>query len=478
MRTLRLKDQTPDQYAALLRRSEADFSRLVPRVRAIMEDVRRHGDRALLKYTRRFDGVALTSPRVTEAEFAEARAQVAPDLTRALDAAIAQVTRFHRRQVPPEARVRTQPGVTVWRVWRPIERVGLYVPGGTAIYPSSVIMNGVPARIAGCPQVVLCVPPGPDGRLPAPVLAAAERLGIRQVFKAGGAQAIAAMAYGTESVPRAYKLFGAGNAYVTVAKMLAFGAVDIDMPAGPSEIVVLCDGGADPTFVAADLLSQAEHGADSQCILVTTSAALARRVGREVERQLAALPNQARLRQALDRHGLVLLARDLAEGLRFVNDYAPEHLEIVAAGAARLLPAVRNAGSVFLGPYAPVPGGDYATGSNHVLPTGGYARMFPPLSVESFGRKMQVQSLTRAGLGRIRGAVERLAEAEGLPAHQHAVAVRFRPAKKVRSVGKCGVRSAECGVRGPELATTNPGPALRTPHSALRTSLRGDRHAQ
>lgn len=440
MRTITLSNLTKSEYARLLERAERDFSRLRPRVRAIMADVRRRGDVALRHYTRRFDGVTLDTLHVSDAEWEQARRTVDPAVMAAIKMSIGNVTRFHRRHLAREARVQTQPGVTVWRVWRPIESVGLYIPGGNAIYPSSVIMNGVPARIAGCPQVVMCVPPNKQGRLPAPVLVAAELLGIKQVFKIGGAQAVAAMAYGTGTVPRVMKIFGAGNSYVTAAKMLAFGQVDIDMPAGPSEIVVLCDGRADPAGVAADLLSQAEHGVDSQCILVTTSAALARRVLREVERQLNGLPTAARIRACLAARGLILLAKTMGEGVRFVNDYAPEHLEIIADGEAQLLAQIKNAGSVFMGPFSPVPSGDYATGSNHVLPTGGFAKMFSPLSVESFGRKMQVQKLSRAGLGRIRATVERLAEAEGLMAHKNSIAVRFHGRK---AAAKSGGRSAK-----------------------------------
>jgi histidinol dehydrogenase len=398
---------------------------LAPDVRAIIDDVRARGDAALRDYTLRFDHAQLDRLEVMPEEFDQARAEIAPDLLAALEHAARTIIAFHERQLQPEASVETAPGVCVWRVWRPIERVGLYIPGGKATYPSSILMSALPAHIAGCREVVLCTPPRPDGTLAPVVLVAAHLARVQRVFKLGGVQAIAAMAYGTESVPQVYKIFGPGNAYVATAKMLVFGQVAIDLPAGPSEVLILADETADPRYVAADLLAQAEHAEDSACVLVTTSRALAAQVAAEVERQVAMLPTCQIIRAALERYGALLVADSLDEAIDFVNAYAPEHLEIITAADEEALARVHNAGSIFLSAWSPVPTGDYASGSNHILPTGRYARFFAPLSVESFGRKVQVQRLAESGLAGLRETIETLALAEGLPAHRHAVNIRF-----------------------------------------------------
>ncbi|HEX6777959.1 MAG TPA: histidinol dehydrogenase [Ktedonobacterales bacterium] len=420
-----LKSLPPADRERLLRRSQQDMEAIAPAVRAIMDDVRARGDAALRDYTLRFDRVQLERLEVTQEEMAWASAQLAPELLEALQHAARTISVFHQRQLQPEEPVETEPGVCVWRVWRPIERVGLYIPGGKATYPSSVLMSAIPARIAGCREIILCTPPRPDGSLSPIVLAAAQLAGVQRVFKLGGVQAIAAMAYATESMPRVFKILGPGNAYVTTAKMLAFGQVDIDMPAGPSEVMILADDSADPRLVAADLMAQAEHAEDSACVLVTTSRALAEQVNSEVERQSKPLPTCKTIRASLERYGGLLLVESLEEGIAFVNEYAPEHLEIITGDDQRVLSGIQNAGSIFLGAWAPVPTGDYASGSNHILPTGRYARFFAPLSVESFGRKVQVQQLTRDGLANLRPAIETLAQAEGLPAHRHAITIRF-----------------------------------------------------
>ncbi|HEY7356728.1 MAG TPA: histidinol dehydrogenase [Ktedonobacterales bacterium] len=430
MQPVRLKDLSPADYERLLRRSQQDMQTIAPGVRAIIDDVRSRGDAALRDYTQRFDHAALDRLEVTPDEIAQARAQIAPELLAALEQAARTITAFHERQLQPEAPVETAPGVCVWRVWRPIERVGLYIPGGKATYPSSILMSALPARIAGCREVVLCTPPRPDGSLAPIVLVAAHLAGAQRVFKLGGVQAIAALAYGTESVPQVYKIFGPGNAYVATAKMLVFGQVAIDMPAGPSEVLILADESADPRYVAADLLAQAEHAEDSACVLVTTSRALAERVAAEVERQVATLPTCRTIRAALERYGVLLVADSLDGAIDFVNTYAPEHLEILTANDEEALARVHNAGSIFLGAWSPVPTGDYASGSNHILPTGRYARFFAPLSVESFGRKVQVQRLAEHGLAGLRETIETLALAEGLPAHRHAVNIRFAESEK------------------------------------------------
>jgi histidinol dehydrogenase len=425
MLPIRLKDLSASDYERLLRRSQQDMQAIAPSARAIIDDVRSRGDAALREYTLRFDRVQLERLEVTPEEMAQARASIAPELLAALEHAARTISAFHEGQLQPEAPVETERGVCVWRVWRPIERVGLYIPGGKATYPSSILMSAIPARIAGCREVVLCTPPRPDGTLAPVVLVAAQLAGAQRVFKLGGVQAIAAMAYGTESVPQVYKIFGPGNAYVATAKMLVFGQVAIDGPAGPSEVLILADESADPRWVAADLMAQAEHAEDSACVLITTSQALAEQVAAEVERQVETLPSCQTIRASLERYGALLVAESLDGAIAFVNTYAPEHLEMMTADDEAALASIENAGSIFLGAWSPVPTGDYASGSNHILPTGRYARFFAPLSVESFGRRVQVQRLEQRGLASLRGTIETLALAEGLPAHRHAVNIRF-----------------------------------------------------
>lgn len=425
MRIFRLGELTGPQIKEILDRSKDEFQKVLPTVREIMEEVRLHGDEALRRLTQRLDRATLTDLAVTAEEFATAYRQIDDALLAALKRAIRNLETFHRSQLVDEEMVTVDEGIRVGRVNRAIEKVGFYVPGGRHIYPSSVIMNGVPARIAGCRERIICAPPAPDGTIPAPTLVAADLVGIRRVFKVGGAQAVAAMAYGTESVPRVFKIFGAGSVYVTAAKMLAFGEVNIDMPAGPTEVFIVADGTANPRFVAADLLSQAEHGENSACVLITTSEPLAQAVGEEVERQLGYLATGKEAARAIGRYGVTLLAENIEQCVEFANAYAPEHLEVMTANNRAVLEKISNTGSIFLGPYSPEPVGDYASGSNHVLPTGGYARMFSSLSVDSFVRKVQVQELTEEGLARIRKEVGLLAEAEGFAAHKNAVEVRF-----------------------------------------------------
>ncbi|MDQ2743500.1 MAG: histidinol dehydrogenase, partial [Chloroflexota bacterium] len=373
----------------------------------------------------RFDGVRVDNLQVSPEEFAAARAALDPAISQALEAEIHSVGAFHAPQLPRSEPVETAPGLCAWREWRPIQRVGLYVPGGRGPYPSSVVMLGIPATIAGCPEIVLCTPPGADGRIPAATLVGAELAGVHRVFKVGGAQAIAAMAFGTESVPAVDKLFGAGNAYVTAAKLLAFPHCALDAPAGPSELLILADEGANPAWIAADLLSDVEHGPDSPAVLVATSIEVARATAAEVERQLASLPRQAVAQQALSAWGLIVLVDTLSEAVEVADRYAAEHLEIMTADPHAVLSRINNVGSVFLGAYAPNAAGDYATGTNHVLPTSGYARTFAPLSVESFGRLIQCQELSAEGLANLLPTIQCLARTEGLEAHARAAEARF-----------------------------------------------------
>jgi histidinol dehydrogenase len=396
-------------------------------VQRIIAAVRAHGDDALIRFTEAYDRLRLDRVEATAAEIDEAQATLDPSLKAAIREAAARIETFHRAAMPGPVAVDTAPGVRVERMQRPIGRVGLYVPAGSAPLPSTALMLGVPARIAGCPQIVLCSPARPDGRCDPAVLYAARVVGAHRVFKLGGAQAIAAMAYGTASVPRCDKLFGPGNAWATEAKLQV--SIDpqgaaIDMPAGPSEVLVIADAQADPVFVAADLLSQAEHGPDSQVLLVSPSPALLDAVAREVERQCATLPRAQIAREALS-HSRLIEVGSLEEALAVSNRYAPEHLILQVAEPRAWLDRVQSAGSVFLGPWTPESVGDYSSGSNHVLPTYGYARSYSGLSVASFQKQISVQELSADGLQAIGPCTARLAAAEQLEGHRRAVTLRL-----------------------------------------------------
>ncbi|HEV2621621.1 MAG TPA: histidinol dehydrogenase [Frateuria sp.] len=412
---------------ALARPEQVRADDLREGVQRILAAVRTHGDDALFRFTNAYDRVQLESLEVTAAEIDEAQAALDPALKAAIREAAARIETFHRAAAPGPVAVDTAPGVRVERVQRPIGRVGLYVPAGSAPLPSTALMLGVPARIAGCPQIVLCSPARADGRCDPAVLYAARVVGAHRVFKLGGAQAIAAMAYGTASVPRCDKLFGPGNAWATEAKLQV--SIDpqgaaIDMPAGPSEVLVIADAQARPDFVAADLLSQAEHGPDSQVLLVSPSAVLLDVVASEIERQCAALPRAAIAREALS-HSRLIEVGSLDEALAVSNRYAPEHLILQVAEPRAWLDHVQSAGSVFLGAWTPESVGDYSSGSNHVLPTYGYARSYSGLSVASFQKQISVQQLTPAGLQAIGPCTATLAAAEQLEAHRRAVTLRL-----------------------------------------------------
>ena len=394
---------------------------------AIIREVREGGDAALRRLTARYDGADLDALRVSRAELADAGRHLEAADIDAIELAIANVRRFHEAQRPEPVRVETTPGVVCERVSHPLDAVGLYVPAGTAPLPSAAVMLAVPAALAGCPTRIMCTPPRADGSADPAVLVAASLAGIRDIYKVGGAQAIAAMAYGTESIPKVGKIFGPGNAWVTCAKSQVSAdpaGAAIDMPAGPSEVLVLADAMASPEFVASDLLSQAEHGVDSQVVLVTTSADLAARVADEVEAQLAGLSRADIARQALD-HSRIIVVDDLQTAVAVSNEYAPEHLIIQVRNPRSVLADVRNAGSVFLGPWTPESVGDYCSGTNHVLPTYGFARNYSGLGLDQFMRQMTVQELTRSGLENLGAAVVRLAGLEGLDAHASAVTRRL-----------------------------------------------------
>jgi histidinol dehydrogenase len=424
-RVERLAELAPERRARLLARGRHRLRELRPAVAAILEDVRARGDAAVLEYAERFDGGRPAALRVPEAEIAAALDRVDADYAAALRRAARNIEAFHRAQMGEEPPIETEPGVRVWRVWRPLERIGVYVPGGGALYPSCLLMAAVPARVAGVAEVAVCTPAGAGGRVPDAVLAAAAIAGVREVYAVGGVQAIGALAYGTEAIRRVDKIFGPGSAYVAAAKALVASEVAVDLPAGPSEVLIVADGEANPAWVAADLLAQAEHGPESACVLVTTSPELAEAVRAEVARQLERLATADVIRASLAAHGALLVADSPDAALDFANAYAAEHLELHGADAEAWLPRVRHAGSVFLGQWSAVAAGDYATGGNHTLPTAGYARGFGPLALEAFGRKMQVQRLTADGLAGLRPTIERLAATEGLPAHAASVGARF-----------------------------------------------------
>ena len=409
-----------------IRRGPEGLEEIEDEVRPIIEDVRNRGDQAVRDYTERFDGADCvpSSLEVTPFEIRRAYSVVDESVVRSLRKAADNVRRFHERQVQQSWTCILDDGAAMGQIVRPLNRVGLYVPGGTAAYPSSVLMGAIPARVAGVRHVIACTPPGPGGVANPYVLAAADIAGVDRVFKVGGCQAISAMAFGTGSIAAVDKIVGPGNAYVTAAKKLVFGYVDIDMLAGPSELVVLADESADARLAAADLLSQAEHGPDSEAILVTTSPELAAEVKREMSIQVDALSRRSTIARSLGRHGLMVIADDLDEAIDVVNHYAPEHLEILVDHPHALLGRVRNAGSILLGPLTPVAATDYAAGPNHVLPTGGTARRGSALSVRDFVKVQNLTSLSRASLDDILDAAHTIATIEGLDAHAAALAAR------------------------------------------------------
>ena len=413
------------QWQEILKRPVMNTENLFDTVRSVIDRVKEEGDRAVLDYEEKFDKVVLASLAVSEEEQQEAENLVSEDLKAAIRLAKQNIETFHAAQRFEGKKVQTQPGVTCWQKAVAIEKVGLYIPGGTAPLFSTVLMLAVPARIAGCKEIVLCTPPGRDGKVHPAVLFAAKVAGVNRIFKAGGIQAIAAMAYGTESVPKVYKIFGLGNQYVTAAKQLvSLRDVAIDMPAGPSEVEVLADETANPIFVAADLLSQAEHGVDSQAILITTSVELQQAVKVEVERQLALLPRKEIAEESLANSKLIVVD-SMTEAIELTNAYAPEHLIIETEDYLSVAERIVNAGSVFLGSLTPESAGDYASGTNHTLPTNGYAKAYSGVSLDSFIRKITFQEIKPEGLNIIGPAIELMAANEQLDAHKNAVSVRL-----------------------------------------------------
>ncbi len=396
----------------------------------IMAKVRVDGDAALLEYEQRFDKAQLEALQVSEAEIAEAVASLDADFIRTLELARDNIWRFHSQQVPKNFVLTEEGGIVLGQKYTAVERAGLYVPGGTASYPSSVLMNAVPAKLAGVSEIVMTTPPNAEGKIAAPILAAAKVAGVDKIFKVGGAQAIAALAYGTESVPKVDKIVGPGNIFVATAKRKVFGLVDIDMIAGPSEILVLADDSCNPAYVAADMLSQAEHDKLATAVLITTSQALADAVSVELERQLSLLPRQEIARASIENNGKIIVADDLAAAVAAANIIAPEHLEVCVDEPFALLDSIRNAGSIFLGKNVPEALGDYWAGPNHTLPTSGTARFSSPLSVDDFVKKSSFIYYPKPALAEVAGRIEDFAEREGLQAHARSVAIRFEEVAK------------------------------------------------
>ena len=406
------------------------FARVIPgaNVEAAVADiiaaVRARGDQAVLEFTQRFDGVRPEPMLVSQQEMEEAVAAVEPEFLAVLEQAAQNIRAFHSRQVRNSFVIADRPGIVLGQKVTPIEKVGIYVPGGTAAYPSTVLMDTIPAKIAGCPQIVMVTPPGKDGKLNPAILAAAKIAGVDAVYKVGGAQAIAALAYGTESIPKVDKIVGPGNAFVAEAKKQVFGRVSIDMIAGPSEILVIADGKSDPAHVAADMLSQAEHDKLASAVLVTDSAALAEAVSAELERQLPRLSRRDIARASIDNCGKIIVADSLMDGIAIANEIAPEHLELMVDDPFAYLDAVKNAGSIFLGRSCPEALGDYFAGPNHTLPTSGTARFSSPLSVDDFVKKSQFTYYTADALSQAADSIARFAEKEGLQAHGKSVLIR------------------------------------------------------
>ncbi len=414
----------PREWAPLLKRPQIAASVIDERVGDIIESVRKEGDDALIRFAEQFDGVKLNSVIVTQDEFEEAEKAISDDLKKAVSVAVENIKKFHAAQYPASVELETMKGVKCVQRPVPIEKVGLYVPGGSAPLFSTVLMLALPAKIAGCKEVVLCTPPNKEGKIAPTILYAAKVCGINRVFKTGGAQAIAAMAYGTQSIPKVFKIFGPGNQYVTVAKQQVSKVVAIDMPAGPSEVMVMVDSSANPKFAAADLLSQTEHGVDSQVILLSSSRGIAEQVIREVDVQLEKISRADIARKALDNSRVVVMD-SLDDMVNFANAYGAEHLIISMENPWSIAEKITAAGSVFIGNYTPESAGDYASGTNHTLPTYGWAHSMSGVNLDSFLRKITYQEITPSGLETIGNVIETMAAAEGLDAHKNAVTIRL-----------------------------------------------------
>lgn len=427
MRTYYLNKLSEKEIDGLTKRPAVNLEKVFGVVKPMLEDIKANGLSAALKYAEKFDGFIEKEIKVTKDEFEETESKLDPKVKHALETAYSNIKKFHLKQYPQRYEVETLGGVNCSREYRPIENAGLYIPGGSAVLPSTMLMLGVPAKIAGCRRIV-AFSPCRNGKINFPLLYAAKLCGVDEFYKLGGAQAIGLMAYGSSMMTRVNKIFGPGNQYVTAAKLLVSIDPDgcsIDMPAGPSEVLVIADANANPAFVAADLLSQAEHGVDSQVVLITTTLGMANNIELELVNQLEALPRKSLAAKALE-NSFTLITEDPGSAVEFSNKYAPEHLILNIKNAENFVPQVTNAGSVFLGGYSPESAGDYASGTNHSLPTYGYAKTYGGVTVESFMKSMTIQRLTEEGLRNISQAVETLAETEGLQAHKNAVSIRLK----------------------------------------------------
>jgi histidinol dehydrogenase len=415
-----------EEWPQLTKRPTATYESLEPLVASVFDAVKANGDQAVKAFTAQFDGVQMSDLKVTKQEFKEAREKVPIELKKAIQHAKDNIECFHRAQLTKTVRISPQSGVDCWQEKKPIEKVGLYIPGGSAPLFSTLLMLAIPAKIAGCKEIVLCSPPTKEGTLPAEVLYASELCGVENIYKVGGIQAIAAMALGTESIPKVYKIFGPGNQFVTVAKQWAIRhQVAIDMPAGPSELLVMADASANPEFIAADLLSQAEHGKDSQVLFVTTHKPLLNKVAAAVEKQLKNLPRSAIATAALDNSKALFFEQE-NQAIKFINEYGPEHYILCVENESLYLEHLVNAGSVFVGNYTPESAGDYASGTNHTLPTNGYARQYSGVNLDSFMKAITFQKISKDGIQSLGKTIELMAAAEGLEAHKNAVTIRLK----------------------------------------------------
>jgi histidinol dehydrogenase len=425
-----IKHPKKEKWSKYLKRPESDQDNLEGVIGNILNEVRQNGDAALRYYTEKFDGFNLDDIQVTDSEINRAVENVDHDLKEAIEVAAANIEKFHKAQLIKYDKVETTEGVFCWQKQVPIQRVGLYAPGGTAPLFSSVLMLGIPAQIAGCQEVILCSPPNQNGQIHDSILYAAKVTGISKIYKVGGAQAIAAMAYGTKTVPGVDKIFGPGNSFVTAAKQLAsLEGVAIDLPAGPSEVAIIADSEANPEFIAADLLSQAEHGNDSQVILISDDERIIAETQKSIDTQLPLLTRKKIAESALNK-SRAFLVKDMQEALDITNDYAPEHLILAVKNPEKMAEQVENSGSVFLGYYTPEAAGDYASGTNHTLPTNGYARAYSGVTVDSFMKKISFQQITREGMTNLGRTIEILAEAEQLDAHKNAITLRLKELQK------------------------------------------------
>lgn len=424
-----IENPKKENWSEILKRPTQTVDDIEKTVNEVFTDVRKSGDNAIGKFTSKFDGVKLESQVVRKAEINEAVKSVTNNLKEAIQLAKTNIEKFHKAQKTDKVCVETMNGVECWQEKRPIQKVGLYIPGGTAPLFSTVLMLAIPANIADCKEIVLCSPPNKNGKLADEILYAAQLCGVTKIIKVGGIQAIAGLTFGTESIPQVYKIFGPGNQYVTVAKQLAtkYG-VAIDMPAGPSELLVLADDSANPAYVASDLLSQAEHGTDSQVILVSDSKKVLEEINKEIEEQLKQLPRKAIAEEALQ-NSRAFLIEDVDTALEFVNEYGPEHLIIATKNNDFFVDNIINAGSVFIGDYTPESAGDYASGTNHTLPTNGFSKAYSGVNLDSFQKSMTFQKITKDGIQNIGEAIELMAEAEGLHAHKNAVTLRLNDLK-------------------------------------------------